>query len=83
MAPVLLSLIVILCLLISIVKYTLALILKWSVPGAVVKKDYSYQPTVSVLPQMASGKCRRSHKRSRNEQGEEAFRNPRRARYGG
>jgi cellulose synthase/poly-beta-1,6-N-acetylglucosamine synthase-like glycosyltransferase len=49
MAPVLVSLIVILCLLISIVKYTLALILKWSVPGAVVKKDYSYQPTVSVL----------------------------------
>jgi hypothetical protein len=39
MAPVLLSLIVILCLLISIAKYTLALILKWSVPGAMVKKD--------------------------------------------
>jgi cellulose synthase/poly-beta-1,6-N-acetylglucosamine synthase-like glycosyltransferase len=49
MAPVLVSLIVILCLLISIVKYTLALILKWSVPGAKVKKDYTYQPAVGVL----------------------------------
>src|SRR5271170_4067706 len=34
---------------ISMVKYTLALILKWSVPSATVKKDYTYQPTVSVL----------------------------------
>jgi cellulose synthase/poly-beta-1,6-N-acetylglucosamine synthase-like glycosyltransferase len=49
MAPVLVCLILILCLLISVVKYTLALILKWSVPKAVVKKDYTYQPTVSVL----------------------------------
>src|SRR5579863_8636996 len=49
MAPVLVWLILILCLLISLVKYTFALILKWSVPGATVKKDYSYQPTVSVL----------------------------------
>jgi hypothetical protein len=49
MAPVLVWLILILCLLISIVKYTFALILKWSVPGATVKKDYTYQPTVSVL----------------------------------
>ena len=49
MAPILVCLILILCLLISVVKYTLALILKWSVPKAVVKKDYTYQPTVSVL----------------------------------
>ena len=49
MAPILVCLILVLCLLISVVKYTLALILKWSVPKAVVKKDYSYQPTVSVL----------------------------------
>jgi len=49
MAPVLVWLILFLCLLISIVKYTFALILKWSFPGATVKKDYTYQPTVSVL----------------------------------
>ena len=49
MAPILICLILVLCLLISVVKYTLALILKWSVPKAVVTKDYSYQPTVSVL----------------------------------
>jgi hyaluronan synthase len=49
MAPILVCLILVLCLLISVVKYTLALILKWSVPKAVVKKDYNYQPTVSVL----------------------------------
>jgi hyaluronan synthase len=48
-APVLVWLILFLCLLISLVKYTLALILKWSVPAATVKKDYTYQPTVSVL----------------------------------
>jgi hypothetical protein len=48
MAPVLVWLILFLCLLISVFKYTLALILKWSVPGATVKKDYTYQPTVSV-----------------------------------
>src|SRR5215472_3494431 len=49
MAPALIWLILILCLLISVIKYTLALILKLSVPGAKVKKDYTYQPTVSVL----------------------------------
>ena len=49
MAPVLIWLILFLCLLISILKYTFALILKWSVAGATVKKDYSYQPRVSVL----------------------------------
>jgi hyaluronan synthase len=49
MAPVLVWLILILCLLVSIVKYMLALILKWSVAGATIKKDYTYEPTVSVL----------------------------------
>ncbi len=49
MAPVLLWLILFLCLLISLLKYTFALILKWSVEGATVKKDYTCQPTVSVL----------------------------------
>src|SRR5208282_3054580 len=48
-APLLVWLILFLCLVISIVKYTLALILKLSVPKATVKKDYTYQPTVSVL----------------------------------
>src|SRR3984957_7449551 len=49
MAPVLVWLILILCLMISLVKYTFALILKWSVPGASVQKDYSYEPDVSIL----------------------------------
>ncbi len=49
MAPVLVWLILFLCLVISIIKYTLALILKWSAPKATVKRDYTYQPTVSVL----------------------------------
>src|SRR5215472_5059120 len=49
MAPALIWLILILCLLISVIKYTLALILKLSVPGAKVQRDYTYQPTVSVL----------------------------------
>lgn len=49
MAPVLVWLILTLCLLISVIKYTLALILKWSVPGAKIQKDYAYLPTVSVL----------------------------------
>jgi cellulose synthase/poly-beta-1,6-N-acetylglucosamine synthase-like glycosyltransferase len=49
MAPALIWLIVTLCLLISVVKYTLGLILKWSVRGTRVEKDFSYQPTVSVL----------------------------------
>jgi hyaluronan synthase len=49
MAPALIWLILTLCLLISVIKYTLALILKWSVRGAKIEKDYTYQPTVSVL----------------------------------
>jgi cellulose synthase/poly-beta-1,6-N-acetylglucosamine synthase-like glycosyltransferase len=49
MAPSLIWLILMLCLLISIVKYIAGMILKWSVRGAKVAKDYSYQPAVSVL----------------------------------
>ena len=49
MAPALIWLILVLCLLISVIKYTLAMILKWSVPGAKIQKDYTYRPTVSVL----------------------------------
>lgn len=49
MAPVLLWLIMILCLLVSVVKYVMGIILKVSFPSAKVQKDYSYQPAVSVL----------------------------------
>lgn len=49
MSPTLMWLILVLCLLVSVVKYTLGLILKWSKPSAGIKKDYSRQPTVSVL----------------------------------
>jgi hyaluronan synthase len=49
MAPILLWLIMILCLLISVVKYLMGLILKWSFPSVKIKKDYAWQPTVSVL----------------------------------
>ncbi|HLJ27788.1 MAG TPA: glycosyltransferase family 2 protein [Candidatus Angelobacter sp.] len=58
MALGLIWLILFLCLLITIVKYTLGAILKWSVSGAKVKKDYAYQPTVSViLPCYNEGKA--------------------------
>jgi cellulose synthase/poly-beta-1,6-N-acetylglucosamine synthase-like glycosyltransferase len=58
MALGLIWLIMFLCLMISIIKYTLGAILKWSVPGAKVKKDYSCQPTVSViLPCYNEGKA--------------------------
>ncbi|HLW54150.1 MAG TPA: glycosyltransferase family 2 protein [Candidatus Angelobacter sp.] len=49
MSPALIWLILALCLAISVIKYTLAMILKWSAPGAEVKKDYSAEPTVSIL----------------------------------
>jgi cellulose synthase/poly-beta-1,6-N-acetylglucosamine synthase-like glycosyltransferase len=49
MAPALIWLIMFLCLLITVVKYTLGAILKFSVPDARIIKDYSYQPTVSVI----------------------------------
>lgn len=49
MAPLLLWLIMVVCLLISVVKYLMGILLKISFPGAKIQKDYSYQPTVSVL----------------------------------
>ena len=49
MAPILLWLIMVLCLLISVVKYLMGIILRLCFPGIEVKKDYSYRPTVSVL----------------------------------
>jgi hyaluronan synthase len=51
MAPILLWLIMVLCLLISVVKYLMGIILRLSFPGSrvTVKKDYSDEPTVSVL----------------------------------
>jgi cellulose synthase/poly-beta-1,6-N-acetylglucosamine synthase-like glycosyltransferase len=49
MAPILLWLVMVLCLLISVVKYVMGIILKLSFPSTRIQKDYSYQPTVSVL----------------------------------
>ena len=49
MAPILLWLIMFLCLVISVVKYLMGLILRISFPSAKIRKDYTLQPTVSVL----------------------------------
>ncbi len=49
MAPILLWLVMFLCLLISVVKYVFGLILRLSSKRAKVRKDYTWQPTVSVL----------------------------------
>jgi len=49
MAPILPWLIMFLCLLISVVKYLMGLILRVSFPAAKVQKDFTYQPSVSVL----------------------------------
>jgi hyaluronan synthase len=49
MAPILLWLVMVLCLLITAVKYLMGVILKVSFPGTKIKKDYSYEPSVSVL----------------------------------
>src|SRR5580658_7247153 len=49
MAPVLLWLVMFLCLLISVIKYVMGIILKLSFPGTKIQKDYTYEPTVSVL----------------------------------
>src|ERR1700728_3735023 len=49
MAPILLWLILVLCLLISVVKYLMGIILKFSFPSTKARKDYTYEPTVSVL----------------------------------
>jgi cellulose synthase/poly-beta-1,6-N-acetylglucosamine synthase-like glycosyltransferase len=48
-APILLWLVLFLCLLISVIKYLMGLILKLSFPSARIQKDYTWQPTVSVL----------------------------------
>src|SRR3984957_14538386 len=49
MAPVLLWLILVLCLLISVVKYLMGIILKFSFPSTKARRDYMYEPSVSVL----------------------------------
>jgi cellulose synthase/poly-beta-1,6-N-acetylglucosamine synthase-like glycosyltransferase len=49
MAPALIWLILFLGLLITVVKYTLGAILKFSTSNARIAKDYSHQPTVSVI----------------------------------
>src|SRR5579872_5660434 len=49
MAPILLWLVMVLCLLISVVKYIMGIILRFSFPSSQAKKDYAYEPTVSVL----------------------------------
>ena len=49
MAPILLWLILILCLLISVVKYLMGIIMRFSFPSAKARKDYTYEPMVSVL----------------------------------
>lgn len=49
MAPILLWLILVLCLLTSAVKDLMGIILKFSFASTKAKKDYAYQPTVSVL----------------------------------
>ena len=48
-APILLWLVLFLCLLISVLKYLMGLILKLSFPATGIRKDYTWQPTVSVL----------------------------------
>ena len=49
MAPILLWLILFLCLFISVIKYIVGLIMRLSFPSAKIRKDYTWQPTVSVL----------------------------------
>ena len=49
MAPILLWLILVLSLLITLVKYLMGIIMRFSFPSAKARKDYSYEPTVSVL----------------------------------
>ena len=49
MAPILLWLIMFLCLLLSVLKYLTGLLLRYASPGSKIKKDYTWQPTVSVL----------------------------------
>jgi len=48
-APILLWLIVFLCLVISVVKYLMGLLMRLAFPGTKIRKDYAWQPKVSVL----------------------------------
>ena len=49
MAPILLWLILILCLLISAVKYLMGIIMRFSFPSTKARKDYTYEPDGHVL----------------------------------
>lgn len=49
MAPLLMWLIMVLCLVISVGKYLLGLILRLAHPSTKIRKDYQFEPTVSVL----------------------------------
>jgi cellulose synthase/poly-beta-1,6-N-acetylglucosamine synthase-like glycosyltransferase len=49
MAPILLWLILVLSLLITVVKYLMGIIMRFSFPSVIANKDYSYEPMVSVL----------------------------------
>lgn len=49
MAPILLWLILVLSVLITVVKYLMGIILRFSSPSTIAKKDYTYEPTVSVI----------------------------------
>lgn len=46
MAPILLWRVMVLCLLISVVKFLIGIILKLSLPGTKIQKDYSYRAVV-------------------------------------
>ena len=49
MAPILLWLILVLSVLITVVKYLMGILLRLAFPSTMAKKDYSYEPTVTVL----------------------------------
>jgi hyaluronan synthase len=49
MAPLLMWLILVLCLVISVAKYLMGILLRLAFPGAKIRKDYSFEPAVSVL----------------------------------
>ena len=49
MGPILLWLLLVLSLLITVVKYLMGIIMRFSFPATKAKKDYTYEPTVSVI----------------------------------
>ncbi len=49
MLPILTWLVMMLCLFTTVVKYLMGLLLRLQFPGTKIRKDYSWQPTVSVL----------------------------------